>query len=245
VAVSAALAGCAATGVRTTGPPTQADRRNLPREAPGRRRQGGCLLAGHRLARAARDRGPRLLAESPPHVRMGRHLAQEGFVAQCRICRHGRITFATAASSPSCRHIYLRASPGGRASIRRASASSGSPPAVCRASCRADSPSLAIWIGLDPVDRDGIGAKAAPRIRSRTVVLTAEPSSCNAHGNARGIVAALPRPEHFSVPGAVHVDAEWPTGWMAETPLRSLHGGQPRGVPPTRDRGPSEALATP
>lgn len=80
----------------------------------------------------------------------------------------------------------------------------------------ADNPDVAIWIGLDPVDHGGLGAKAAPLVTCRTVVLTADPSACNAHGNAEGIVAALPRCEHFSVTGAVHVDAEWPTSWLAE-----------------------------
>jgi hypothetical protein len=47
-------------------------------------------------------------------------------------------------------------------------------------------------------------------------VLTAEPSACNGRGSARDIIAALPHCEHFSVAGAVHVDAEWPTDWMAE-----------------------------
>jgi dienelactone hydrolase len=78
------------------------------------------------------------------------------------------------------------------------------------------SPGVAIWIGLDPVDRDGLGVKAASMVQSRAVVLTAEPSACNAHGNARDIVAALPRHEHFRVAGAVHVDAEWPTSFFAE-----------------------------
>lgn len=80
----------------------------------------------------------------------------------------------------------------------------------------ADSPALSIWVGLDPVDRNGIGAKAAALVKCRAVVLTAEPSACNAHGNARGIVAVLPYSEHLSVTGATHVDAEWPTDWMAE-----------------------------
>jgi poly(3-hydroxybutyrate) depolymerase len=78
------------------------------------------------------------------------------------------------------------------------------------------SPGLAIWVGLDPVDRDGLGVKAASMVRSRAVVITAEPSACNAHGNARDIIAALPRHEHFRVAGAVHADAEWPTSFIAE-----------------------------
>jgi hypothetical protein len=71
-------------------------------------------------------------------------------------------------------------------------------------------------VGLDPVDRKGIGAKAAARVPCPALVLTAEPSGCNASGNARDIVAALPRGEHARVVGAVHVDAEWPTSWIAE-----------------------------
>jgi len=82
--------------------------------------------------------------------------------------------------------------------------------------CAADSPGLAIWVGLDPVDRNGIGAKAAPRVQCRAVVLTAEPSSCNANGNARSIMTALPQCQHFTVTGAAHTDAEWPTGRIAE-----------------------------
>jgi hypothetical protein len=80
----------------------------------------------------------------------------------------------------------------------------------------ADSTDLAVWVGLNPVDRDGIGAKAAPRVKCRAVVLTAAASACNAYGNAQGIISALPRCEHFKFAGAVHVDAEWPTDWIAE-----------------------------
>jgi dienelactone hydrolase len=80
----------------------------------------------------------------------------------------------------------------------------------------AGNPGLAIWVGLDPVDTNGLGVKAAPLVKCPAVVLTAEPSACNAHGNARSIIAALPRCEQFKVAGAVHVDAECPTDWLAE-----------------------------
>jgi pimeloyl-ACP methyl ester carboxylesterase len=80
----------------------------------------------------------------------------------------------------------------------------------------ADRPVVSIWIGLDPVDRSGLGAEAAARVDCRALVLTAEPSACNARGNAFDIIAALPDGEHRQVAGAVHVDAEWPTDWMAE-----------------------------
>jgi hypothetical protein len=78
-------------------------------------------------------------------------------------------------------------------------------------------PSPTIWVGLDPVDWKDLGTKVAALIDCRAVVLTAEPSACNAHGNASSIVAALPRCDHFRVAGAVHVDAEWPTDRIAET----------------------------
>jgi hypothetical protein len=62
-------------------------------------------------------------------------------------------------------------------------------------------------------------------VQAHAVVLTADPSACNAHGNALDIVAALPSPEHIPVPGAVHVDAEWPTSGRRAC-LRSLHEGR-------------------
>lgn len=80
----------------------------------------------------------------------------------------------------------------------------------------AASPGLAIWVGLDPVDHEGRGVHAAAMLQLPAVVLTAEPSACNADGNARDIVAALPQGEHFRIAGAVHVDGEWPTSWLAE-----------------------------
>lgn len=80
----------------------------------------------------------------------------------------------------------------------------------------ADAPDLSIWIGLDPVDRAGLGATAASRVQARAVVITAEASACNAYGNARDLVAALPAPEHVHIAGAVHGDAEWPGSRLAD-----------------------------
>jgi dienelactone hydrolase len=80
----------------------------------------------------------------------------------------------------------------------------------------ADDSGVGLWVGLDPVDHNGMGAKAAPLEKCHAIVLTSEPSACNGNGNARSIIAALPQCEHFSIAKAVHVDAEWPTDRMAE-----------------------------
>jgi hypothetical protein len=91
-----------------------------------------------------------------------------------------------------------------------------SPPVTATLLSAAGDPGPGIWVGLDPVDHNGMGAKAAPVVKCPAVVLTSEPSTCNGHGNARSIIAALPQCDHFGIAGAVHVDAEWPTDWMAE-----------------------------
>jgi len=147
----------------------------------------------------------------------GRHLAGEGFVAvvpdlpaRSDHARNGR--FITDLKEYFCTSEPWKK----RIDPARAGLMGFSAGGLSTLLSAADSPGVAIWIGLDPVDRNGMGAKASTGVQCRTVVLTAEPSSCNAQGSARGIIEALPRAEHFSIPGAVHVDAEWPTSWAAE-----------------------------
>ena len=73
------------------------------------------------------------------------------------------------------------------------------------------------WVGLDPVDLGGLGADAAKRLNFPCVVLQAEPGAWNAQGNSARVVDALPGPVlALRVKGAVHVDAENPTDWLAE-----------------------------
>ncbi|MDP1590460.1 MAG: alpha/beta fold hydrolase [Prosthecobacter sp.] len=73
------------------------------------------------------------------------------------------------------------------------------------------------WIGLDPVDMDGSGAKAAAGLKIPAAVLRAEPEAWNMHGNATTIIDALP-PDTFSlqVCGGTHLDAEWPTDLLGQ-----------------------------
>jgi dienelactone hydrolase len=88
-------------------------------------------------------------------------------------------------------------------------------------------PRTRIWVGLDPVDRDGLGVAAAGSLQGRAVILRAEPSAWNASGNARDLEQALKgRCESVLIPGAVHVDAEWPTDFWAELVVGSSDEGR-------------------
>lgn len=73
-------------------------------------------------------------------------------------------------------------------------------------------PGLAGWIGLDPVDRTGSGARAAARMHSPAVVLLAEPSICNLLGSGRRFADAAPALlRSDQIHGASHCDFEGPT----------------------------------
>jgi dienelactone hydrolase len=147
----------------------------------------------------------------------GQHLAKQGFVvavpdlpAWSNQVRNGRFI------SDLCAYLCASESWSQRIDPSRVGLMGFSAGGLATLLSAADTPAPVIWVGLDPVDRNGIGAKAAPLVKCQAFVLTAEPSACNAHGNARNIIAALPNCKHFKVAGAVHVDAEWPTNWMAE-----------------------------
>jgi pimeloyl-ACP methyl ester carboxylesterase len=73
------------------------------------------------------------------------------------------------------------------------------------------------WVGLDPVDARQMGAEAAKELRIPCVALLAEPSRCNANGNATGMLAGLSGPLLvLRVRDAAHTDPEQPTDWLAE-----------------------------
>jgi len=81
----------------------------------------------------------------------------------------------------------------------------------------ADNPAVRVWVGLDPVDKDGQGVAAAAKFQCRAAILRAEPSACNANGNAVEIARALKVPcQNILVPKATHADPEWPTDWKAQ-----------------------------
>jgi dienelactone hydrolase len=83
-------------------------------------------------------------------------------------------------------------------------------------------PGLAGWIGLDPVDRTGSGARAAAQVQSPAIVMLAEPSLCNLMTSGRAIAEALPkRWRTVDVTDASHCDFEDPTNNMC----RAMCGG--------------------
>ena len=81
----------------------------------------------------------------------------------------------------------------------------------------ATNPQVRCWVGLDPVDSDQKGAQVAKDLHIPCAVLQAEPGRCNAKGNARQIVAALPGPLFaLRVQNAKHADPEQPSDWLVQ-----------------------------
>jgi pimeloyl-ACP methyl ester carboxylesterase len=88
---------------------------------------------------------------------------------------------------------------------------------LCTLLATATNDQVRCWIGLDPVDSGRKGAEAAKQLQIPSAVLQAEPSRCNADGNAKQMVAGLAGPLFsIRVRGATHADPEQPTDWWAE-----------------------------
>lgn len=88
---------------------------------------------------------------------------------------------------------------------------------LCTLLAAATNDQVRCWVGLDPVDSGRKGAEAAKQLQIPCAVLQAEPSHCNAQGNARQIVVGLTGPLFaLRVRGATHTDPEQPTDWLGE-----------------------------
>jgi hypothetical protein len=76
-------------------------------------------------------------------------------------------------------------------------------------------------VGLDPVDRHGLGAKVGRKMHARAVVVRAPPSLWDQNGNATTLLASLPHGGSDTVvDDAIHIDPEWPSDWT----MRMLMG---------------------
>jgi len=88
---------------------------------------------------------------------------------------------------------------------------------LCTLLAAATNDQVRCWVGLDPVDAGQKGAIAAKGFHFPCAVILAEPSRCNADGNAKQIVASLPGPLFaLRVQNGTHTDPEQPTDWLAE-----------------------------
>lgn len=77
--------------------------------------------------------------------------------------------------------------------------------------------SVDAWVGLDPVDMDGSGMKAAAALHVPCAILRAEPEAWNLHGNALALAAVMPELWlSLKVRGATHLDAESPTDLLGQ-----------------------------
>lgn len=83
------------------------------------------------------------------------------------------------------------------------------------------------WVGLDPVDMDSSGAKAAAGLKIPCAILRAEPEAWNMHGNATKLITALHAPK-FSllVRGGTHLDCESPTDLLGQLACGFVHSPQ-------------------
>ena len=79
-------------------------------------------------------------------------------------------------------------------------------------------PDIAGWIGLDPVDRSGMGLYAASNLGTPAIVLLGSSSACNLFGSGRSLAQAVPRLVRAKkIDGASHCDFESPTNRVCTT----------------------------
>lgn len=79
-------------------------------------------------------------------------------------------------------------------------------------------PGIAGWIGLDPVDRTGMGLYAASNLDAPAIVLLGDSSACNLFGSGKSLAQAAPRlVRSKKIDGASHCDFESPTSRRCTT----------------------------
>ena len=84
------------------------------------------------------------------------------------------------------------------------------------AAARMKAPAQA-WVGLDPVDFEGMGGRLAEKVTTPGLVLLAEPAPFNLQGNARTMIKGYAGPlAVLKVKGACHLDPESPVDLLGQ-----------------------------
>lgn len=162
------------------------------------------------------------------HAALARELAHAGFAVAAPELPHLADHAANARSLGLVADALSRASPGpgpgfGALPVIYAGFSAGGTAAL--AAAVADPRALG-WIGLDPVDRGGLGAAAASRLDHPAYVFHAPANRCNAQWNAAAIVAGARDVTATEVPFASHCDFEGPTDALCELACGAPHPGR-------------------
>ncbi len=206
-----------------------ASRTEAPKLPPGVRQETQRFtLAGQRVAvtlyyPASRDEAPLVLVvhgftRSKRYMAgWGAALAGQGFIAAVptlpTLANHELNARALAELLDQLRHgqATLKVKPGARVALM--GFSMGGLTTLLTAGLRP----VDAWVGLDPVDMNGLGLKVAAKLRIPCAILRAEPEAWNRDGNARPLAAALPGPmSAVKVRGATHLDAESPTDLLGQ-----------------------------
>ena len=147
----------------------------------------------------------------------GVHLAKQGFVVvvptQPFFSNHVRNGKALAGMVKSIRD--------GTTSLRSANANSvglvGFSMGGLTTLLAAQQEKVQAWVGLDPVDMNGMGRQVAGSLHNPCAILKAEPGMWNMHGNANTIIEAIKAPKlAFKVVGSKHLAPEEPTDLLGQ-----------------------------
>jgi len=157
------------------------------------------------------------------HANQGRHLAAAGYVVLVPSLQrfadhagHGRdlLTLLDWAA----RQNADKASPlFGRADTDRAAACGHSAGGLSALLAAAADKRIRTLVLLDAVDNNGLGEKAAAKLKIPSLSVCAEPSAWNANGSPEKLAAALPEPKKLvKIAGANHLEAQDPANKRGE-----------------------------
>ena len=160
------------------------------------------------------------------HANHGRQLALAGYVVLIPSLRrfadhagHGRdlltlLDWAGRGNADPASQLH------GRADAKRAAACGHSAGGLSALLAAAADRRIVTLVLLDAVDCQGVGAKAAAKLRIPTLSVCADPSQWNANGSPEQLAAALPEPKRIvRIAGASHLEAQDPVNRLGELVL--------------------------